>query len=104
MLWSVFTYKAVIIAAQLLHSLCFGIYHPAAINFFTRVFPPEKRGLGMSIYLAFGSGLPALIGNVLGGGIVEAAGFRSLFAIYSAVCGAAVLIYLALRKKAVELQ
>ena len=99
LLWAVFPYKAAIVAAQLLHSLCFGIYHPAAISFFSRVFPPEKRGQGMAIYLALGSGLPALIGNMAGGGIVEAVGFRPLFAIYSAVCGAAVIVYMALRKK-----
>ena len=97
MLWAVFPYKAVMVAAQLLHSLCFGIYHPAAINFFTRVFPPEKRGLGMSIFLALGSGLPALIGNMAGGTIVHTVGFRYLFGIYSAVSGMAVLVYLALK-------
>ncbi|MCL1813044.1 MAG: MFS transporter [Treponema sp.] len=101
LLWAVFPFKPVIVAAQLLHSLCFGIFHPAAINFFTRVFPAEKRGLGMSIYLALGSGLPALIGNMAGGSIVEAAGFRFLFGVYAAISGTAALVYFVLRKKAV---
>ena len=99
LLWAVFPQKGVIAAAQLLHSLCFGIYHPAAVNFFSRVFPPEKRGLGMSIYLALGMGLPALLGNIAGGVIVDIAGFRYLFAVYAAVCGVAVLMYLILRKR-----
>jgi PPP family 3-phenylpropionic acid transporter len=99
LLWAAFPFKPVIIAAQLLHSLCFGVYFPSAIDFISRVFPPEKRGFGMSIFLALGSGLPMLIGNMSGGLIVEAAGYRSLFAAYAAVSGAAVLLYAVLRRK-----
>ena len=99
MLWALFPIKPVIVVTQLLHSLCFGFYYPAAIDFISRVFPPEKRGVGMSIFLAFGSGLSALIGNMTGGVIVDAAGYRSLFAIYAAVSGAAVLVYGVLRPK-----
>ena len=97
MLWALFPIKPIIVAAQLLHSLCFGFYYPAAIDFISRVFPPEKRGVGMSVFLALGSGLSALIGNMAGGVIVDAAGYRSLFAIYAAVSGAAVLVYGVLR-------
>jgi PPP family 3-phenylpropionic acid transporter len=102
LLLAFFTVKAVFIGAQLLHALCYGVFHPAAINFISRVFPPEKRGLGMSIYLALGTGLPTLIGNMAGGGIVEAAGYRFLLAIYAAVSGAAVILYCLFRKKATE--
>ncbi|MCL1928109.1 MAG: MFS transporter [Treponema sp.] len=100
LLLAVFPFKPVIVAAQLLHSLCFGIFHPAAINFFTRVFPPEKRGLGMSVYLSLGMGLPTLIGNIVGGAIVHAAGFRFMFGVYSAISGVMVLVYFIFRKKA----
>jgi PPP family 3-phenylpropionic acid transporter len=93
LLWAVFPYKAVIIGAQLLHSLCFGIYHPAAVQFISSVFPARKRGIGMPVYLALGSGLPALIGNMTGGVIVQGIGYRPLFAIYSGTAAAAVLIY-----------
>jgi PPP family 3-phenylpropionic acid transporter len=89
----------VIIAAQLLHSLCYGIYHPAAVQFISSVFPVEKRGIGMPVYLALGSGLPALIGNMTGGVIVEAVGYRPLFAIYAGSAAAAVLIYYVMRNK-----
>jgi PPP family 3-phenylpropionic acid transporter len=92
-LWAVFPFKGCIIASQLLHALCFGTYHPAAVHFISTVFPAEKRGVGMPVYLALGTGLPALIGNMIGGGVVEASGFRALFALYAAVAGVAVLIY-----------
>jgi PPP family 3-phenylpropionic acid transporter len=99
LLWAIFPYKPVIIAAQLLHSLCYGVYHPAAVQFISSVFPAEKRGIGMPVYLALGSGLPALIGNITGGVIVEAVGYRPLFAIYAGSAAVAVLIFYFMRKK-----
>jgi PPP family 3-phenylpropionic acid transporter len=97
LLWAIFPYKPVVIAAQLLHSLCYGIYHPAAVQFISSVFPAEKRGIGMPVYLALGSGLPALIGNMTGGVIVEAAGYRPLFAVYACISAAAVLIFFGIK-------
>jgi PPP family 3-phenylpropionic acid transporter len=99
LLWALFPYRAVIIAAQLLHSLCFGVYHPAAVQFISSVFPANKRGRGMPVYRALGSGLPALIGNIIGGAVVESAGYRPLFAIYAGVAGAAVVIFFVMRRK-----
>jgi len=96
-IWALFPIKGCIIAGQLLHSLCFGIYHPAAVHFISSVFPAEKRGRGMPVYLALGSGLPTLIGNMVGGAVVEASGYRPLFAIYAAVAGICLLIYGAMR-------
>ncbi|MDR0448010.1 MAG: MFS transporter [Treponema sp.] len=96
---AVFPYKPFIIAAQLLHSLCFGIFHPAAISFISGVFPPEKRGMGMSVYLSLGVGLPALLGNIAGGAITEVFGYRFLFAIYAAIAGTAAFLYWVLRSR-----
>jgi len=93
LLWALFPNKPVIIAAQLLHALCFGTYHPAAVQFISSVFPAKKRGIGMPVYLALGSGLPALLGNMTGGVIVEGLGYRPLFAIYAGTAAAAVLIF-----------
>ncbi|MDR2551701.1 MAG: MFS transporter [Treponema sp.] len=95
--WALFPFKGVIIAAQLLHSLCFGIYHPAAVNFIVTAFPPEKRAVGMSLYLALGSGLPSFAGNIFGGFLAEAAGYRPLFAVYAAFTGLALVMYGTLR-------
>ena len=85
-------FKPCIIVSQLLHSLCFGIFHPAAVHFFVGIFPVKKRGTGMSVYLILGSGLPALVSNITGGIVVQAVGYQSLFALYAAIAGAAVLI------------
>jgi PPP family 3-phenylpropionic acid transporter len=102
MLWALFPFRQVFIATQLLHSLCFGFYYPAAIDFIFRVFPPQQRGFGMPMFLALSSGLPYLIGNMARGIIVETAGYRPLFAIYAVVSGIAVLVHAILRKKAAE--
>jgi len=93
LLWALFPYKPIVIAAQLLHSLCYGVYHPAAVQFISSVFPAKKRGIGMPVYLALGSGLPALLGNMAGGVIVESIGYRPLFAIYAATAALGVLIF-----------
>jgi len=93
LLWALFPYKPVVIAAQLLHSLCYGTYHPAAVQFISSVFPAKKRGIGMPVYLALGSGLPSLLGNMAGGVIVESIGYRPLFAIYAGIAALGVLIF-----------
>ncbi|MCL1815277.1 MAG: MFS transporter [Treponema sp.] len=96
---AVFPFKLSIISAQLLHSLCFGIFHPSAVNFIAAVFPPEKRGIGMSLYMALGSGLPTLAGNMAGGAIAEAAGYQPLFLVYAIAAAAAALLYAVLGKR-----
>jgi PPP family 3-phenylpropionic acid transporter len=96
LLWALFPYKPVIMMSQLLHSLCYGVYHLSAVQFISSVFPVEKRGMGMPVYLALGSGLPSLIGNMIGGVIVQEIGYRPLFAIYAGTAGMAVLIFCAM--------
>ncbi len=72
-----------VLAAQLLHSLCYGFFHPAAIFFVARRVKRSHRTLGMSMYVSLGTGLPAVIGSSLGGVVVEQYGYRSLFMGYS---------------------
>jgi PPP family 3-phenylpropionic acid transporter len=92
-------FKPCIVVSQMLHSLCFGVYHPAAVDFIAGIFPAKRRGTGMSVYLIVGSGLPALVSNMLGGVVVEAAGYRPLFALYAVVAGAAALMYRGMRRR-----
>ena len=90
-------FKPFIFVAQSLHSLCFGIFHPSAVYFIAGIFPPKNRGKGMSLFIALGMGIPALIGTLTGGGILESApgapGFRALFSLYAAVAGLGLLVY-----------
>jgi PPP family 3-phenylpropionic acid transporter len=79
LLYAFFPVKAAIIFAQLLHSLGYGLFHPAAVTFIATCVPPERRALGMTLYISLGTGLPAFLGNIAGGFIVEQAGYPALF-------------------------
>jgi MFS family permease len=47
----------------------------------------------MSLYLSLGSGLPTFAGNILGGFIVEHAGYREMFGIFTIFPVIAVGVY-----------
>jgi PPP family 3-phenylpropionic acid transporter len=94
LLYAFFPSRAGIILAQALHSLCFGLFHPAAIAFISACVPPERRALGMSLYLSLGSGLPTFAGNILGGFLVEYAGYRAMFGAFTVFPVIAVGVYM----------
>jgi PPP family 3-phenylpropionic acid transporter len=93
-----FPSKAGVVISQLTHSVCYGVFHPAAVSFIARCVPPEQRALGMSLYLSLGTGVPTLIGAFAGGFIVESHGYRALFAIFSIFAALALLLYFITRK------
>jgi PPP family 3-phenylpropionic acid transporter len=92
-IYALFPIKLAIVGAQMLHAFCFGIFHPAAVAFISQSVPPEKRAIGMSLYLSLGSGLPSLLGNILGGFIVERSGYAPLFASFAGFTFIALIIY-----------
>jgi PPP family 3-phenylpropionic acid transporter len=98
LIYALFPYPPAIIAGQLLHSLCFGLFHPAAVAFITGSVPPERRAVGMTIYLSLGSGLPTFLGNIMGGFIVEYFGYRVLYGSYAIFPVLAMGVYLIIRK------
>jgi PPP family 3-phenylpropionic acid transporter len=83
-----------VIAGQLLHSLTYGTFHPAAVAFISSCVPPKQRALGMSLYVALGTGLPTLIGNFSGGFIIENAGFHILFGSFTAFALIGAILYI----------
>jgi PPP family 3-phenylpropionic acid transporter len=87
-----FPSKTGIVLSQLTHSVCFGIFHPAAVSFIASCVPPAQRALGMSLYISLGTGVPILLGNFAGGFIVEYMGYPKLFMVFSifAILGLAV--------------
>jgi PPP family 3-phenylpropionic acid transporter len=97
-LYAAFPCKGGVIAAQFLHCVCYGLFHPAAVAFISGAMPPERRALGMSLYLSLGTGLPTLLGSILGGFIIDLAGYRTLFGIFALFPLAAPGIYGFIRK------
>ncbi len=71
------------LAAQLLHALTFGALHVAGMGFITRAVEPDARGRAVSLYNAFGFGMPGLLGGVLGGQILKYLGFSTLFWVFA---------------------
>lgn len=95
---ALFPSAAGIVAAQLLHSVCYGLFQPGAVAFVAERVPPEKQSTGMAVFMGFGVGLPTVLANALGGFVVEAAGYRILFASFIVFALASSGIYLATRK------
>jgi PPP family 3-phenylpropionic acid transporter len=89
-----FPVKGGIIAGQLLHAVCFGLFHPSAIAFISKTVPPECRAFGMSLYLLTGTGLPNLTGSVIGGFLVDHLGYRPMFTFFIMFPVMAVSFYL----------
>jgi PPP family 3-phenylpropionic acid transporter len=90
---ALFPSKIVLIMSQLLHSLTFGIFHPAAIAFIIANVPPEKRAVGMTVYMSLGTGFSTFLGNIMGGLIIEYAGYRALFGGFIFFALLALLLY-----------
>jgi PPP family 3-phenylpropionic acid transporter len=95
---TLFPSKAGIVLSQLTHSVCYGVFHPADVSFIAGCVKPEHRALGMSLYIALGTGVPTLLGAFGGGFIVERYGFSSLFLFFSTFAILALSLCLIMRK------
>lgn len=71
------------VAGQLFHSVCFGLFHPAAVVFISERVPPKYLAVGLTLYTSFSMGLASVIGNVIGGFVIEFYGYRILFTVFS---------------------
>ena len=98
-IYALFPSAAGLVAGQLLHSLCFGLFQPAAVAFVAERVPPERRATGMAVYTGLGVGLPAVLGSALGGFVIEAAGYRLLFLSFIVFALASLVLYAATRKR-----
>jgi len=101
-IYAIFPSPGGVIAGQLLHSLCYGLFQPAAVAFVALRIPPEQRSRGMAVFTSLGVGLPTFLGSSLGGLVVQAAGYRVLFAVYTVFAAASVGLYLAARRRFAE--
>lgn len=81
-----------VMVAQLFHGLCYGAFHIGSISFITENVSEERRGLGISLYFALATGMPAVFGSLIGGFIVSNYGFNSLFFIYGLISFIAFLL------------
>lgn len=83
------------VCGQLLHSLCYGLFQPAAVAFVSIKTPPPERATGMAIFMSLGMGLPAFVGSILGGFAIERLGYRGLFILFSFFAAASLAVFFA---------
>jgi len=104
LIYALFPSRIGVVVGQLLHSLCYGLFQPAAVVFINLKTPPLERTTGMALLLGFGMGLPAFLGSVIGGVLVEALGYRWLFALFSVFAAASYILYRANRDAMVSVR
>jgi EmrB/QacA subfamily drug resistance transporter len=80
-LWSgLATSPGMLIAARAIQGLGAAAMTPQTLSFITRLFPPEKRGLPISVWGAV-AGVATITGPVIGGLLVENIGWQWIFLI-----------------------
>ncbi len=80
-----------LIVSRVLQGAAAGILQPVAMVVLFRVFPVEERGRAMALY-GFGIVLAPAIGPALGGVLLEAFGWRSIFLLTVPFCIAALVL------------
>jgi len=81
------------VVGQILHSLCYGLFQPAALAFVNLKTPPADRTTGIALYMGIGMGLPTFLGSSLGGVIAETFGYRWLFASFTLFAVASLALF-----------
>ncbi len=88
----------VILFAQTLHAVTFGVYHAAAIHLIDRWFPGGLQGRGQAMYSGVSFGLGGGLGSLLAGRLWGALGGAEVFFLAGAVSLAGVLLTLPLHR------
>jgi EmrB/QacA subfamily drug resistance transporter len=84
-------HPSTLIAARVFQGAAAGVLQPLAMVVLFRVFPIEERGRAMSLY-GFGIVLAPAIGPAIGGVLLEAFGWRSIFLLTVPFCIAALAL------------
>jgi len=80
-----------LIAARIVQGACAGILQPLAMIVLFRVYPVDERGRAMALY-GFGIVLAPAIGPAIGGALLEAFGWRSIFLLTVPFCIAGLVL------------
>ncbi len=85
------------IIGQLLNAFTYGLFHPACVLFASEYAPKDRKVLSLTLYSVFAVGLGYILGNVIGGVIIDHAGYKALFLSFGLIPIAAVMLYFAVR-------
>src|SRR6516162_5232871 len=67
-----------LIAARVVQGLGAALLTPQTLSMITRIFPPDRRGVAMSVWGAT-AGVATLVGPLAGGGLVDSLGWQWIF-------------------------
>src|ERR1700756_133057 len=67
-----------LIAARVVQGLGAALLTPQTLSMITRIFPPDRRGVAMSLWGAT-AGVATLVGPLAGGGLVDTLGWQWIF-------------------------
>jgi len=87
------------VVGQLFHSVCFGLFHPAAIIYVSERAPRRLLAVGMTLYTSVSVSLASILGNVVGGFIIDAFGYRALFMVFSTFPLIGILLFIILKRR-----
>ncbi|MCH3916598.1 MAG: MFS transporter [Spirochaetia bacterium] len=85
-----------VILGQCTQCLSYGFYMPATIMFVAKWVSKSHQAAGVSLCQSFGSGLPTMIGDMVGGIVIQHFGYRTfflLFCIPAAIAALLVIIF-----------
>ena len=89
----------VVLLSQLLHSMAFGLFHGASIEFIRRKVPASRRGIAMAGYMSLAIGVPSWIGSSLGGEIIQRWSYAAMYLAYSAIPWIGIVLLTAARRR-----
>ena len=72
---------AVVVLAQMLHAVTFGVYHAAAVEMVHRFFRGKHQSRGQALYNSFTFGAGGTLGGLYAGMIWESLGAPATFTI-----------------------
>ncbi|TAH54153.1 MAG: MFS transporter [Treponema sp.] len=82
LVYAVFPNFAGAVAGQLFHSVCYGLFHPAAVVFACERAPKRLMAVALTLYSSVSVGVASVIGNILGGFVIDTLGYRPLFLVF----------------------
>ena len=87
------------IIGQSLNAITYGLLHPAAVLFAFKYAPPNAKTLANAMYSIFAIGLASILGNAIGGFVIDKFGYKTLFLSFGFIPIFALIVFAFFYKK-----
>ncbi|MCX7013194.1 MAG: MFS transporter [Candidatus Sumerlaeota bacterium] len=91
-----------VIPLQFLHCLTFGAFHTSAMAIIQRLVPSDMKQTAMTVFHIFSIVAASVVGSALGGVLIHAYGFRTMYLVYSGLTLASLCAVLSLVREPAE--